>query len=82
MSYIFIGVFLISVYISYEDSQKNPEKISIKEAKRKIKNGAKVLDVRSPVEYFLGHYKNSINLPSSKFTKENLEAKNLKKMIL
>jgi phage shock protein E len=78
MSYL-IGVFLILAYIDYEESQKNPQKITVKEAKNKIKDGAKVLDVRSPAEYFIGHYENSINLPSAEFTEENLKAKYLKK---
>lgn len=56
-----VAVFLLSVLAYY--SWSSPLLLSAKEAKEKVARGAAVLDVRTDLEYNLGHYPDSIHIP-------------------
>ena len=76
-------IFAIGAYLKYEHDYKHAYKITPKVAKRLIKCGAKVVDIRTKTEFDLGtvtrkndnnEEKNiAINIPGSKITKDKLE---------
>ena len=58
-----VVVVLLSVLAYY--SWSSPLLLSSKEAKEKIAQGAAVLDVRTDLEYNLGHHPDSIHIPTA-----------------
>lgn len=56
-------VFLIVVGVLVYYSWSSPLLLSPQQAREKIIQGAKVLDVRSDLEYNLGHYPEAIHIP-------------------
>ena len=58
---LLIAALLFSVMAYY--SRSSPLLLSSNEAKEKIAKGAAVLDVRTDLEYSLGHYPDVIHIP-------------------
>ena len=63
------GLFLISAII------KSIGRISPKKALELQKNGAAIVDVRQPSEYYAGHIKGAVNVPLNNISKMAKEIK-------
>lgn len=61
---LFAGVILLIVAYAY--SMTGEQKISSEQAKKLIKNGAHVVDVRTNIEWNLGHFPGALHIPVSK----------------
>ena len=79
--FLLTGAILLGFgsYIKYEKMLSNPAKITPNVAKIMIKNGAKVIDVRSALEFNLGTHPKSVNIPGPKLTIENLKKNKINK---
>lgn len=74
------GLYTVYAFFSYYTySGKNL--ITSKEAKNKIKKNKsiKIIDVRTQMEWDMGHYKNAIHIPTQKINKKELKKNNIKK---
>lgn len=60
--YIVVVLFFIYRLITRKKGLKSAD------AKEIMSNGAKIIDVRSPLEYKSGHYKGAINIPHTDIT--------------
>ena len=58
-----VAAVVLAVLAYYSFS--SPLLLSAKEAKEKVAQGAAVLDVRTDLEYNLGHYPDSIHIPTA-----------------
>lgn len=58
-----VAALVLAVLAYYSFS--SPLLLSAKEAKEKVAQGAAVLDVRTDLEYNLGHYPDSIHIPTA-----------------
>lgn len=76
MENIFIGIGTLllgfGAYLKYEKTLSHQNKITHKEAKDKIKSGAKVVDVRTLAEYNMGHYNGAIHIPAGEISSTKL----------
>lgn len=71
-----ICIFLAIIYYTFFSKLR----IDINEAKHYINDhNAKVIDVRTYVEWNYGHFKNAINMPSSDINIQNLAKNNILK---
>lgn len=61
--YVIILTLLVVAYIY---SMTGEQKITIEESKKLIEQGAKVLDVRTDIEWNLGHYPRAFHIPVTK----------------
>jgi len=70
-----IGALIVLVYLAYRYSRGGIGLLSSQEARQKIKSGEieQVVDVRTSVEYSLGHYPESVNIPLGSLTKEKAD---------
>lgn len=64
--------FGFGLYLNYEKNKIHSQKITPKVAKQFISCGAKVLDVRTPIERQVGSYTNSIHIPVSEISEQKL----------
>ena len=61
---LFAGFILLMVAYAY--SITGEQKISSEQAKKLIKNGAHVVDVRTDIEWNLGHFPGAVHVPVNK----------------
>jgi len=59
---------IIAAVVAVFFTMKKSGQISAKDALEKLKNGALVIDVRSPGEFKSGHLTNAINIPLDEIT--------------
>jgi phage shock protein E len=57
------GLFILAVVFTVFFVFSRPVKISIKDARTYLKNGAQVIDVRTAGEFIAGHLPIAVNLP-------------------
>jgi len=72
-------LFAFGSYIKYEKMLSHPSKITPTQAKIMIKNGAKVIDVRSKLEFNLGTHPKAVNIPGPQLSIENLKKNKVNK---
>ncbi|MEQ8353574.1 MAG: rhodanese-like domain-containing protein [Leptospiraceae bacterium] len=66
---LLLGLILFAAGISCgAEAHENQEK-SMNEIKTMIENGAAIIDVRSPMEYNMGHYPEAKNIPVTELQK-------------
>jgi len=63
-----LAVVLLAAYIY---SESGSQKITTERAKALIKQGASVVDVRTDIEWNLGHYPNAIHIPTADIKHQN-----------
>ncbi len=67
LTLVFVSAFLVWGRDKIKADEKYKQKITEQNLKDKIqeslKNNAVVIDVRTPEEYSMGHYKKSLNIP-------------------
>lgn len=81
LSILYSLIIIIIIYFVYVYLTNDKNKLSINEAKNKIKTREinKVIDVRTIEEYNKGHYRNSIHIPLQSFRKDLFELQNIDK---
>ena len=80
--YIYIGITsgLLSIWSFLKHYTLSGDGlISSSNAKHLIKNGAVVIDVRSMIEWDIGHHKSAVHIPLSKLSDKMLLSKGIKK---
>lgn len=71
MKLLFIILFIL-LAVAYIYSMTGEQKILPEQAKKLIKGGARVVDVRTNIEWNLGHYPGALHIPASELTKTPL----------
>ena len=66
MNWTFLLIIAVLVVVVF--TIKGAGQISVKDAQSHLKNGALVIDVRSPGEFNAGHLTNAINIPLDEIT--------------
>lgn len=74
-------VLLIVIFVILIYTLTGSNKISSEEAKKMIQNGdiRFVIDVRTNMEWDIGHYKNALHIPVQEITEENINKYNISK---
>lgn len=68
-NYLIGGLLILFGLSMYTETGNNLVNEEI--AKKMIKDGAKVIDIRSKFEYDVGHYKNAIHIPIDELNEES-----------
>ena len=79
---ILLGVS-ISLSLGYCKAEaRDQQESKMENVKQMIENGAMVVDVRSPMEYNMGHYPGAVNIPITELQKRVDEIGNKEKSIV
>lgn len=71
-----VAISLLVLILAYEYTTANPYKLKALDAKARLMHGEirTVLDVRSDVEWWAGHYPGAIHLPAERLLLEHAQA--------
>lgn len=58
-------IFLVVLFVLYLYAVSGEQRITPQQAKKLIEQGAKVVDVRTDIEWNLGHHPKAIHIPSA-----------------
>lgn len=79
MTTILVAIVLVVAFILITKVSQGASGANLGNAKEKIKQGALVLDVRTPGEYQSGHYTKAVNIPVQELQARLAEVGNDKK---
>jgi phage shock protein E len=82
MNTLWIGIVVLAAFVLLAKVSLGASGVDSAAAKEKIKQGAKVIDVRTPAEYESGHYQGSTNIPLQELQNRLAEAGDKKKAIV
>jgi phage shock protein E len=82
MNTLWIGTVVLVVVVLLAGFSFGAPGIDTPAAKEKIKQGAKVIDVRTPAEYDSGHYQGATNIPLQELQSRLADVGDKKKAIV
>lgn len=69
---LLITILFILIVLAYMYSMTGEQKISPEQAKKLIEKGAKVVDVRTNIEWNLGHFPGAFHIPATQLKNTKL----------